>query len=186
MTRSRAAVPAVAALAASLPVALALGGCARDLEAEVHDLLQQRVDAVHASVLDTRARDPRPTGQAAAQALDPYGDALRTTVEGDDVVLVRAVGAAVSELRGWKPTETSASLGACVEVTVRAGDGGEDPGSVTTGPVPCPAGAEVLGDDGRPVEALTTDLAGRSDDVGAPPYDPPVCLSGEPCTEGGG
>ncbi|SNS90360.1 hypothetical protein SAMN06893096_11069 [Geodermatophilus pulveris] len=46
-------------------------------------------------------------------------------------------------------------------------------------------GAEVLGDDGRPVEALTTGLAGRSDDVGDRPTTR-RCAGREPCTEGGG
>ena len=182
MTRGRALATALAALA--LPAVL--GGCARDLGQEAHELLQQRVDGLHEGFLDARARDPRPTGRAALESLDRWGYALDTSVEGDDVVLVRAVGVSVSELRGWKNIEESASLGACVRVTVRAGEGGDDRGSVTTEPVTCPAGAEVLGDDGSPVEALTTDLEGRSDDVGEPPYDPPVCISGELCTEGGG
>ncbi|WP_143425125.1 hypothetical protein [Geodermatophilus pulveris] len=87
MVPSRAAAPAP-----SLAASLALGGCASDLEAEVCDLLQQRVDAVHADHLGARARDRRPIGRAAAEGLDPWGDALRTPVERDDVVLVRAVG----------------------------------------------------------------------------------------------
>ena len=67
-----------------------------------------------------------------------------------------------------------------------AGEGGDDRGAVRTGSVRCPTGSEIVGDDNRPVDALTTDLGGREDDVPEPPYDPPVCISGQPCTEGGG
>ncbi|MDK3257935.1 hypothetical protein [Blastococcus capsensis] len=38
----------------------------------------------------------------------------------------------------------------------------------------------------RGADVRTTDLDGREDDVPEPPYDPPVCSSGELRTEGGG
>jgi hypothetical protein len=57
---------------------------------------------------------------------------------------------------------------------------------VRTEPVRCPDGTELLGEDGYPVDARTTDLDGREDVVPEPPYDRPVCHSGELCTEGGG
>ena len=71
-------------------------------------------------------------------------------------------------------------LGACLLVTVAYGSGG-DLGSVTTGPVTCPAGTDLPG--GRTVE-----LESRSDDVEdrEPGPSRSVCMSGELCTEGGG
>ena len=79
------------------------------------------------------------------------------------------------------------SLGACVEVTVVAGSGGDDRGSVTTEPIPCPAGMEFDADPMTDaVRDMTSDLDGRSDDVPEPAPDRSVCLSGDVCTEGGG
>jgi hypothetical protein len=168
-------------------VALVVTGCGQTLDERAGDLLQRRVDAVHEGFLDVRARDPQPTGQAMLEQLDPYGEALEAEVEGDDVLLVQDIGASVSETEGWfMPETTTASLGACVEVTVRAGDGRDDRGSVRTEPVPCPDGTEIRADDGYPAQRLTTDLEGHEDDVGPKPYDRPVCYSGGDCSEGGG
>ena len=57
--------------------------------------------------------------------------------------------------------------------------------AVTTRPVDCPPGTET-DFEGYSVHEVTTDLDGREDDVAEPPYDPPVCISGDLCTEGGG
>ncbi|TYP82903.1 hypothetical protein BD833_11735 [Blastococcus xanthinilyticus] len=166
--------------------AVLLTGCARTLEEQAHDLLQRRVESVHEHYLDARARDPLSTGAAALESLDPYGDALASSADGNGIRLLDDVGASVSETEGWKPTTTTASLGTCVEVLITAGEGGDDRGTVRTEAVECPAGTDVVGDDNHPVSALTTDLDGFSADVPEPPYDPPVCISGELCTEGGG
>lgn len=56
---------------------------------------------------------------------------------------------------------------------------------MTTQPVDCPPGTGTEF-EGYSVREVTTDLDGREDDVPEPPYVPPVCISGEPCTEGGG
>jgi hypothetical protein len=71
-------------------------------------------------------------------------------------------------------------------VVVRAGDGGDDRGSVATEPVPCPEGTEIDDDEGNRIDRFTTDLDGSRDDVGPKPYDPPVCMSGGDCSRGGG
>jgi len=74
-----------------------------------------------------------------------------------------------------------------VLVTVRFGEGGSDRGSVTTEPVRCPEDVQFDTEKGvADVDVVTTDLETRSDDVGEPPPDRSVCLSGELCTEGGG
>ncbi|MGY2075115.1 hypothetical protein [Blastococcus sp. SYSU DS0828] len=166
--------------------ALLLSGCARSLEEQAHDRLQERVGSVHEHYLDDRARDPLSTGRAALESLDPYGEALASSADGDEIRLLVGVGVTVSETEGWKPQTTTASLGTCLEVLITVGEGGDDRGTVRTEPVRCPPRIEVLGDDNSPVDALTTDLDGREDDVPEPPYDRPVCYSGGDCTEGGG
>ena len=166
---------------------LLLAGCARTLEEQAADQLQERVDATHEQVLDLRARDPEPTGQAMLEQVDRWGYALAAEVDGDDVRLVLGIAASVSETEGWIwPETTTVSLGTCVGVVVRAGDGGDDRGSVATEPVPCPDGAEILGDDSSPVDRITGGVDGHRDDVGPKPYDPPVCMSGGDCSRGGG
>jgi hypothetical protein len=169
-------------------LSLLLAGCAaQSLEERAHDRLQDRVYAVHEGFLDRRARDPDSTGQALRESLDPYGDSVDSSVDDDGISLVRAIGASVSEMEGWiEPHENVASVGGCVLVVIRYSGGEGDRGIVRTEPVDCPPGTEILGDDGYPVAALTTDLEGRMDDVPEPPYDPPVCLSGGDCSRGGG
>ncbi|TFV60498.1 UNVERIFIED_ORG: hypothetical protein E4P37_19470 [Bacillus sp. AZ43] len=167
--------------------ALVLSGCAQSLEDQAHDRLQDDLDAVHEEFLDRRARHADTTGAEALESLDPWGDAVASRVDGDDVLLVWGIGASASETDGWfMPTTTTASLGACVSVVVRTGEGGDDRGSVRSEAVACPEGTEILDDDGNPVDAFTTDLDGRRDDVPEPPYDPPVCMSGGDCSRGGG
>jgi hypothetical protein len=172
---------------AGAAVVLLPSGCAQQsLEEQAHDRLQDRVASVHEHYLDSRARDPYSTGPAALESLDPYGEALASSADGDELRLLVGVGVAVSETEGWKPTTTTASLGTCLEVVITAGKGGADRGTVRTEPVPCPTGTDVLGDDNSPVEALTTDLDGRFGDVPEPEPDRSVCHSGGTCTEGGG
>src|SRR3954453_9822308 len=169
-----------------VPVLLpALSGCARSPQDQAHDRLQERLDSVHEGYLERRAHDPTSTGREALEQLDPYGYALRSSADGDVVTLVEPIGVSVIEQHWFDSHEIT--LGACVRVVIVAGEGGDDRGTVLTEPVQCPAGTEVTADNGHSVDELTTDLEGRSDDVGEPPPDRPVCLSGgAPCTEGGG
>ena len=168
----------------ALVSALALGGCA-STEDQLHDRLRERLDSVHQGYLEVRARDPYSTGGDALENLDPYGYAVSTRVDGDVVTLVRTIGVSVREDK-WLGGYDEYTLGGCVVVVVQAGKGGSDRGIVATGPVDCPPGTEVEADHGVPVDTLTTDLDSRHDDVGEPPPDRSVCLSGELCTEGGG
>jgi len=166
---------------------LLLAGCSRSLEEQAHDRLQDDVDAVHEGFVDRRARNPDVTGTALPAAVDRNSDAIESSGGDDGVSLVWDIVASASETEGWIwPETTTVSEGACVLVVIRDGDGGEDRGTVRTEPVPCPEGTEVLSDEGRPVDSLTTDLDGRMDDVPEPPYDPPVCHSGGDCSRGGG
>ena len=167
--------------------ALALVGCAQSLEEQAHDRLQEDLDGVHESFLDRRARDPETTGRPALRTLDRYGDAIEATVDDDEITLVWGIAASASETHGsYKPTTTTASVGACVRVVIRIGEGDRDRGTVRTEPVRCPAGTELLDDEGYPVDAETTDLDGREGPVPEPPYDRPVCHSGGDCSRGGG
>ncbi|MGY2067788.1 hypothetical protein [Blastococcus sp. SYSU DS0619] len=161
----------------------ALTGCAASIEDRAADDLQEWLDGAHEGHLHRRALDPTSTGAAALQALDPYGYALRSSAEGDVITLVRTIATEIEEGGGWSYTQYS--VGACIEIRIEAGTGGSDRGHVQTEPVECPPGV-VVEFEGGPVDEVITDLDGRSDDVEEPPYDPPVCISGQPCTEGGG
>jgi hypothetical protein len=166
---------------------LLLAGCSRTLEEQAHDGLQDDLDAVHGEFLDRRARHLDVEGAALLEAVDRYHDAIESSVDDDGVSLVWEIVSSASETEGWIwPETTTVSEGACVLVLIRYGDGGDDRGTVRTEPVPCPEGSEILSDEGYPVDALTTDLDGRMDDVPEKPYDPPVCYSGGDCSGGGG
>ena len=164
---------------------LLLAGCASTGN-RLHDQLQDRLDGVHGGYVHNRSHDPYSTGAAALEGLDPYGYAVESSIDGDTVRLVRVIATEVVESRFAAPSEEF-SLGACVEVTVVPGSGGDDRGSVTTEPIPCPVGMEYDADPMTDaVRDMTSDLDGRSDDVPEPAPDRSVCLSGELCTEGGG
>ncbi|WP_346619341.1 hypothetical protein [Blastococcus montanus] len=168
--------------------AVVLTGCSQSVQEDAHDRLQERLVSRHEHYLHTRSLDPYSTGRDALDRLDPYGYAVESTAEGGRIVLVEAIGVSVHRTSGFIPEYEDASVGACVRVTVETGEGGGDRGSVTSEPVQCPAGTDfgsAMWSDGH-VDEVTTDLDGRSDDVEEPPYDPPVCISGELCTEGGG
>jgi hypothetical protein len=180
-------------------VAMLLTGCGQSLDERAATALQDRVDAAHEHFLHVRALDVEPTGQAMLEQLDPWGYALRSRVVGDDVQLVWGASATVSETDGWFERVTSTrSLGACLGIDVRAGDGGDDRGSVWTEPVPCPEGvvispgpgepAMAFGDgEGDPSDWFTMDVDGHRDDVGPKPVNErSVCFSGDDCSEGGG
>jgi hypothetical protein len=171
--------------AGALLVAVTLTGCAASPEERAHANVQDRLDQMHGGYLAARARDPFSTGTAALAELDPYGYALSASTDGDTITLVHAVGSVVESGGGLSYEQVS--VGACLRVTIRAGTGGDDRGSVRTEAVGCPEG--TLFDTEKGVEdvlVVTTDLESRSDDVGRPPPDRPVCHSGELCTEGGG
>jgi hypothetical protein len=171
-------------LGAVLVPALLVTGCA-SIEDEARSRVQDRLDGMHQGYLDARARDPYSSGSAALENLDPYDQALERSAEGDTITLVHAVGWVVE--RGGGLSYEQVSAGACIRVTIRAGEGGDDRGSVTTESVGCPAGTEFETNKGLDVVGIElTDLDGHSDDVGEPEPDRPVCLSGEICTEGGG
>ena len=177
MVRTPAAV--VVALACSVA---ALAGCGASTQERAEAQLQDRLDGVHGGFLERRALDPTATGTAAADSLDHWSYSLQTTYAEDSVTFLRTIDAKVETGGGlWYE---QVSLGACVEVVVEYGDGGDDRGTVTTEPVACPAGTDLPGADGP--AGTVTDLDGRSDDVGVPPYVPPVCYSGGDCSRGGG
>jgi len=168
-----------------LLVAAMLAGCAASPEERAHANVQDRLDGVHGGFLERRTHDPTSTGPAAVESLDRYGYSLETTVGPDEITFLRAVGSVVESGGGLSYEQVS--VGACVLVTVRFGEGGSDRGSVTTEPVRCPEGVQFDTEKGvHTVDVVTTDLETRSDDVGEPPPDRSVCLSGELCTEGGG
>jgi hypothetical protein len=179
------AAPVLRVVGGALLIAVALTGCGRSAEEQAHADVQDRLDGMHAGYLAERARDPASTGAAALEELDPYGYALSAAAEGDTITLVHAVGSVVETGGGLSYEQVS--VGACIQVSIRAGDGGDDHGSVTTEAVACPEGTRFRtekGDTG--VDVVSTDLDGRSDDVGEPPPRRSVCLSGELCTVGGG
>jgi hypothetical protein len=163
---------------------LLVAGCGSSTEDQLHDQLQDRLDGVHGGYLAMRSHDPYSTGSEALQALDQYDYAVESSADGNTIRLVRVIAAEVFESKFAAPGEEH-SMGACVEVTVVAGEGGGDRGSVTTEPIECPAGTEGDGETDLPQEA-TIDLDGRSDGVPEPRPDRSVCISGELCTEGGG
>jgi hypothetical protein len=172
-------VAVAAALACGVAVLSGCGASARD-RAEAD--LQDRLDGVHGGFLERRALDPTSTGAAAADSLDHWGYSLQTTYAEDSVTFLRTIDARVETGGGlWYE---QVSLGACVEVVVGYGAGGDDRGTVRTEPVACPAGTELPGTRGP--AGTVPDLDGRSDDVGLPPYVPPVCHSGGDCSRGGG
>jgi hypothetical protein len=160
-------------------------GCSltQTIEERAEAELQDRLESVHESFLHARSLDPTSTGAAALEALDPYGDAVASSTDRDVVTLVETIGVRIIEGGGLDYEDLG--LGACIRVRVEAGSGGADRGHVTTEPVRCPRGVDVVV-DGYPVDEVTTALEGRSDDVGEPPPPRPVCHSGEICTEGGG
>ena len=164
---------------------LLVTGCA-STEDRLHDQLQDRLDGLHAGYLHSRSHDPYSTGGHALDGLDPYGYAVESSIDGDTVTLVRVIAVEVLESKFAAPPEEF-SLGACVEVTVVPGSGGDDRGSLTTEPIPCPTGMEYDADPMTDaVRDMTSDLDGRTDDVPEPAPDRSVCLSGDVCTEGGG
>jgi hypothetical protein len=162
-----------------------LAGCGATAEEEARAKVQDRLDGMHQSYLEARARDPYSRGPSALETLDPYGQALESSTDGDTITLVQAVGWVVE--RGGGLSYEQVSVGACIRVTIRAGAGGDDRGSVTTEPVSCRRHTEFETNKGdQDVAVETTDLDSHSDDVGEPEPDRPVCHSGEICTEGGG
>lgn len=168
-----------------LLVAAMFTGCAASPEERAHANVQDRLDGVHGGFLERRTHDPTSTGAVALESLDPYGYSLETTVGPDEITFLRAVGSVVESGGGLSYEQVS--IGACVMVTVRFGEGGSDRGSVTTEPIQCPEGVQFDTEKGvQSVDVVTTDLTTRSDDVGEPPPDRSVCHSGELCTEGGG
>jgi hypothetical protein len=173
----------------AMAVAMALAGTTgcglgQTAQEQAHDRLQDALDGAHAGFLDRRAHDPYSTGAAALETLDPYGYSVASRATGDTVALVRWISAEGYEEQ-FLGGRRDFSMGACIGIAVVAGSGGDDRGSVTTQPVDCPSGVET-DVEGYSVDEVTTDLDGREDDVTEPPYVPPVCISGEPCTEGGG
>lgn len=172
------------AIGTAVLLAASLSACAQSPQEEAREKLQQRLDAVHEDYLERRAYDPTSTGAEALGQLDPHGDALSASADGDVVTLVETIGVSVTEQRWFHSHEIT--LGACVRVVVEAGEGGNDRGQVVTLPEACPDGVEVVADNGHQVAELTTDLEARRDGVEEPPPDRPVCYSGGDCSEGGG
>ena len=179
---TRRTIGALAALAMALvTTSCGLGQTAQE---QAHDRLQDALDGAHAGYLERRSHDPYSTGAAALENLDPYGYSVASRATGDTIALVRWISAEGYEEQLLGGREDF-SMGACIGVAVVAGSGGDDRGFVTTQPVDCPAGTGTEF-EGYSVREVTTDLDGREDEVTEPPYVQPVCISGEPCTEGGG